>query len=120
MARGYNGEYDDAPPNPKNYQRDIILSINEFCFVQNKSNGSIRTHTGPIITSISGQESLVVFDSKTKRFTETQDFEAARQLFVSAPEGWYIELKNPAPDNKHPEPAAANSSMASVAFFWNS
>ena len=110
MARGYNGEYDDAPPNPKNYQRDIILSINEFCFVQNKSNGSIRTHTGPIITSISGQESLVVFDSKTKRFTETQDFEAARQLFVSAPEGWYIELKNPAPDNKHPEPAAANSS----------
>ena len=79
MARGYNGEYDDAPPNPKNYQRDIILSINEFCFVQNKSNGSIRTHTGPIITSISGQESLVVFDSKTKRFTETQDFEAARQ-----------------------------------------
>lgn len=108
---GYeDGGYD--APSGKNYQRDIILSVNEFCFVQNKSNGSIRTHTGPIITSISGQESLVVFNEKTKRFSETQDFEAARQLFVSAPEGWYVELKNPAPDNKHPEAAQANSSPA--------
>lgn len=108
---GYEDGGYDAPPG-KNYQRDIILSVNEFCFVQNKSNGSIRTHTGPIITSISGQESLVVFNEKTKRFSETQDFEAARQLFVSAPEGWYVELKNPAPDNKHPEAAQANSSPA--------
>ena len=104
MAR-YDDNY-DAP----NRQRDLVLSVNEFCFLQNKTNGTIKTYTGPITMTISGQENLVVFDAKTKRFKETQDFEKARQLFVSAPEGWYIVLKNPAIDGTHPELAKAVNS----------
>ena len=95
---------------PLNRQRDLVLSTNEFCFLQSKTNGAIKTYTGPITMTISAQENLVVFDPKTKRFKETQDFENARQIFVSAPEGWYIVLKNPAEDGSHPEAAKAVNS----------
>ena len=106
---GYNerGDYDNTG---MNRQRDLVLSTNEFCFLQSKTNGAIKTYTGPITMTISAQESLVVFNSKTKRFEETQDFERARQIFVSAPEGWYVVLKNPAEDNSHPESAKAVNS----------
>ena len=93
-----------------NRQRDLVLSINEFCFLQNKTNGAIKTYTGPITMTISAQESLVVFNPRTKRFEETTDFEKARQLFTSAPEGWYIVLKNPSYDGSYPDVAKAVNS----------
>lgn len=96
--------------NNMNRQRDLVLSTNEFCFLQSKTNGAIKTYTGPITMTISAQESLVVFNPKTKRFEETQDFEKARQLFVSAPENWYVVLKNPSYDNSHPDVAKAVNS----------
>ena len=92
-----------ANPTNMNRQRDLVLSVNEFCFLQSKTNGTIKTYTGPITMTISAQESLVVFNEKTKQFEETQDFNRAKQLFVSAPEGWYVVLKNPAADNVHPD-----------------
>ena len=104
----YDGDYNEG--GGMNRQRDLVLSVNEFCFLQSKTNGAIKTYTGPITMTISAQESLVVFNPKTKRFEETQDFEKARQLFVSAPENWYIVLKNPASDGSHPEPAKAVNS----------
>lgn len=107
------GRYD----NDENYtgngtprQRDLVLSTNEFCFIQSKTNGQIKTYTGPIMVTISQQESMVVFNNKTKRFEETGDFEKARQIFTSAPEGWYVVLKNPAKDGTHPDAAKAMNS----------
>ena len=99
------GRFDDeySSGNQMNRTRDLVLSINEFCFVQNKTDGTIRAQVGPTTVTISGQESLVTFNSKSKQFIETNDIEKAKQLFISAPEGWYVVLKNPAPDNKHPE-----------------
>ena len=91
-------------------QRDLVLAPNEFCLLQNKTNGAIKTYTGPITMTISAQEALVVFNPKTKQFEETTDFNRARQVFVSAPEGWYIVLKNPAKDNAHPEQGKASNS----------
>lgn len=102
--------YDEENYGQTPRQRDLVLSTNEFCFLQSKTNGAIKTYTGPITMTISAQENLVVFDPKTKRFNETQDFEKARQIFVSAPEGWYIVLKNPAEDGSHPESAKAVNS----------
>ena len=86
-------------------QRDLVLAVNEFCFLQSKTNGAIKTYTGPITMTISAQEALVVFNPKSKQFEETRDFGKAKQLFKSAPEGWYIVLKNPASENAHPEVA---------------
>lgn len=91
-------------------QKDLVLSTNEFVFIQSKTNGQIKTYTGPIMVTISAQESMVVFNSKTKRFEETGDFEKARQLFTSAPEGWYVVLKNPSKDGTHPDSAKAMNS----------
>ena len=88
-------------------QKDLVLATNEFCFLQNKTNGQIKTYSGPIMLTISQQESLVVFDSRTKQFREVSNFDQAKQLFVSAPENWYVILKNPAPGGTYPEAGKA-------------
>ena len=111
MAR-YGEDYDMV--GRANQQRDVVLSINEFCFLQNKTNGSIRSHVGPLTMTISAQEALVTFNERTKKFEETSNFEVAKQLFVSAPEGWYIVLKNPTTDGVYPEAGKANNSPSTI------
>ena len=111
MAR-YGEEYET--PNRMNQQRDLVLSINEFCFLQNKTNGTIRSHVGPMTMTISAQEALVTFNERTKKFEETSNFEAAKQLFISAPEGWYIVLKNPTTDGVYPDAGKANTSPSTI------
>ena len=111
------GRYDEdygSSPNTMSRQRDLVLSINEFCFLQNKTNGSIKSHVGPLTMTISQQEALVIFNSKTKKFEETTDFEKAKQLFTSAPEGWYIILKNPTTDGQYPEVGKANTTPTTI------
>ena len=108
MGRYDNDENYTGSGTPR--QRDLVLSTNEFCFIQSKTNGQIKTYTGPIMVTISQQKSMVVFNNKTKRFEETGDFEKARQIFTSAPEGWYVVLKNPAKDSTHPDAAKAMNS----------
>ena len=58
--------------NMGNQQRDIILSPNEFVFVQSNTNGVIKTYTGPSTITISTQDSLVIFNEKTKCFHVAQ------------------------------------------------
>ena len=93
-----------------NRQKDIVLAPNEYTFVLSKTNGVIKSHTGPMTMTISAQESLVVFNPKTKQFVEVADIDKAKQLFTSAPEGWYVVLKNPAKDNMHPDCGKASNS----------
>ena len=81
MAR-YDSEWDNQNQMNMNRSRDLVLSMNEFCFLQSKTNGAIKVYTGPTTMTISAQESLVTFNGKNKKFEETQDFEKARQLFV--------------------------------------
>ena len=104
------GRYGEDDYSMNQGQRDLVLAVNEFCFLQSKTNGAIKTYTGPITMTISAQESLVVFNPRSKQFEETRDFNKAKQLFKSAPEGWYIVLKNPAKENSHPEAAKALNS----------
>ena len=89
--------------------KDLVLASNEFAFVSDRTSGSIRTYSGPTMLTISQQQNLVVFNAKTKKFEEVVDFDKAKQLFVTIPEGWYSILKNPAKDNKHPETGASNT-----------
>lgn len=110
------GRYDEDNygSSPVARQRDLVLSVNEFCFLQNKTNGTIKSHVGPLTMTISQQEALVTFNTKTKKFEETQDFEKAKQLFVSAPEGWYAILKNPTTDSQYPESGKANTTPTTM------
>lgn len=104
----YNRNYDVETP--RNMQRDLTLAENEYCFLQSRTNGIIKTYSGPITMTISAQETLVYFDEKTKTFKETNDFSKAKHINIIIPESWYCILKNPAPDNVHPESAKAMAS----------
>ena len=108
MAMNEFNQYD----NSRGRQSDLVLAVNEFAFVLNKSSGIIKSHVGPIVVTISQQEALVIFDAKTKKFVETSDYARAKQLFTSAPEGWYAVLKNPA--DVHPEAGKANNTPSSL------
>ena len=88
--------------------RDLVLAVNEYVQIQDCTNGEIRTHAGPAMVTISQQQTCVIFNNKTKKFDEVKDFERAKQLFVSAPEGWYVILKNPTADGSYPGAGKSN------------
>lgn len=100
--------YDSYNTNEMARQKDLVLAPNEFCFVQNKTSGAIKTYAGPIMLTISQQEALVVFDAKSKAFVEVSNFDRAKQLYVNIPENWYVILKNPSVGNVYPEAGKAN------------
>lgn len=87
---------------PANRSKDLVLAINEYVLIQDNTDGKIRTCCGPKMVTISQQQALVVFNEKTKKFDKVNDFNSAKQLFTSAPEGWYVILKNPTLNGKHP------------------
>lgn len=85
---------------PRN-ERDLILAPNEFAMVSDATKGSIDTYVGPFKTSLAGTDRCVVFDQKTKRFKPVPMSDGA-QLFYTAPEGYYVILKNAAEGEKFP------------------
>lgn len=99
MGRYDNEDYSGVPVSR---QKDFVLAMNEYCYVLNKTSGKITTRVGPTTITTSAQDALIVFNTKTKKFEEISDFEKAKKLFVSAPEGWYVILKNPAENGSHP------------------
>lgn len=105
-------DFNYNPNDNRGRQSDLVLAVNEYAYVLNKSTGQIKSYVGPIVVTISQQEALVVFDTKSKRFIETSDYNRAKQLFTSAPEGWYVVLKNPADVN--PEAGKANATPNSL------
>lgn len=94
--------------NVNSRQRDFVLHMNEYAYILNKTDGNIKSAVGPYQTSLSQQETPVIFNTKTKRFEECSDYEKSKQLFVSAPEGWYVVLKNPTKDGQHPQAGRPN------------
>ena len=91
-----------------NMQKDLVLSINEYAYVLDETKGNVSCWVGPVKTSLSTSDKLVSFNENTKRF-EKCSHDKAISLFATAPEGWYIALKNPAENNKHPNAGTANS-----------
>ena len=88
-------------------ERDLVLNPNEYAYVLDKTKGLISCVVGSYKMSLSTSDSLVKFNEKTKRFEECT-FDEAITTFVSAPENWYIQLKNPTEDGKHPTPGTSN------------
>ena len=80
---------------------DMVLAPNEFAFISDETKGEINAFCGPNKTSLAGTDRPVVFDNKTKRF-RTTDLGNAVQTKITAPEGFYVVLKNPAENEKHP------------------
>lgn len=83
--------------------KDLVLAPNEFAYISDETKGNVDVYVGPHKTSLAGTDQPVIFNQLTKRF-ETTNLETAKQVQTIAPEGWYVVLKNPAADNKHPAP----------------
>jgi major vault protein len=81
--------------------QDMILAPNEFAYISDETKGEVNVFVGPNKQSLAGTDQLVKFDLKSKRF-QSVTREQGIQLFQTAPEGWYIVLKNPADGDKHP------------------
>ena len=88
-------------------QKDLVLSINEYAYVLDETKGHVVCWVGPSKTSLSNSDKLVRFDTKTKSFVKC-GYNDVVNLFATAPENWYIILKNPVEGNKHPNPGANN------------
>ena len=89
-------------------QKDLVLSINEYAYVLDRTKGNVSCWVGPAKTSLSTSDELVNFNERTKRF-EPCGYDQAIHLFTTAPENWYVILKNPAANDKHPNVGTANS-----------
>ena len=82
-------------------ERDMILAPNEYAFISDETKGEVNAFVGPNKTSLAGTDRPVLFDLKTKRFRPC-DLSTSIQPFQTAPEGWYVILKNPSEGDKHP------------------
>lgn len=89
-------------------QKDLVLSINEYSYVLDETKGHVSCLVGPTKMSLSQSDKLVRFNSKTKSF-ETCSYSEAKSLFTTAPENWYVILKNPVEGNKHPQTGTSNT-----------
>lgn len=89
-------------------QKDLVLSINEYSYVLDETKGHVSCLVGPTKMSLSQSDKLVRFNSKTKSF-EACSYSEAKSLFTTAPENWYVILKNPAEGNKHPQTGTSNT-----------
>ena len=92
-------------------QKDLVLSINEYAYVLDKTKGNVSCWVGPVKTSLSTSDSLVRFNARTKSF-EDCSYDEAVTLFTIAPENWYCVLKNPS--SKHPNAGVSNSMPSDI------
>lgn len=89
-------------------QKDLVLSINEYAYVLDRTKGNVLCHVGPTKTSLSQSDELVRFEPKSKKFRPC-GYNEAISLFASAPENWYLVLKNPTKSGRRPMAGTSNN-----------
>ena len=94
-------------------RNDLVLNINEYAYVLDMTKGQVSVYVGPNKTSLSNSDRLVQYNSTSKRF-EPCDYKSAIKLFCTAPEGWYILLKNPEESGKHPTTGSVSNSPSTI------
>lgn len=94
-------------------RNDLVLNINEYAYVLDMTKGQVSVYVGPNKTSLSNSDRLVQYNSVSKRF-EPCDYRSAIKLFCTAPEGWYILLKNPEESGKHPTTGSVSNSPSTI------
>lgn len=91
-----------------NRERDLVLAPNEFAFISDQTKGNINVYVGPYKTSLANTDKPVIFDSYSKRF-ERCSLDESIQTFTTAPEGWYVVMKNPPKDGNQPKNGTSNN-----------
>lgn len=76
-------------------ERELVLNQIEFAYVLDKTKGNIICYVGPHKTSLSGTDEPVIYDPINKKFVPCE-LSKAVQSFITAEEGEYVVLENPA------------------------
>lgn len=106
----YDDEERTSRSRARDRERDLVLAPNEYAYISDTTKGEVRCFVGPKNHALPDTDKPVVFNKSTKKF-ERSSLPAAIQVFTTAPEGWYIILKNPAAENTHPRPSCANEML---------
>ena len=88
--------------------KDLVLAPNEFAYISDETKGNVDVYVGPHKTSLANTDQPVLFDETEKKFVPIA-LEQAKQTMVTAPVGWYVVLKNPCKENKHPQAGSRQS-----------
>jgi major vault protein len=91
-----------------NRERDLVLAPNEYAYISDQTKGHVIAYVGPYKTSLANTDKPVTFDETSKRF-KLCNLEEAIVNFATAPEGWYIILKNPSKDGNQPKIGTSNN-----------
>lgn len=89
--------------------RELVLAPNEYAYISDQTKGNVDIYVGPHKTSLAITDQPVEFNATAKRFVNVPLQQATKTMTI-APEGWYVVLKNPAQDDKHPNPGSRQSS----------
>jgi major vault protein len=81
--------------------RDLVLSLGTFAHILDRSKGHINVNVGPYKTTVSETDAPVKWNGSTYERIASAD--QAIQPFVTAEEGDYVVLQNPAADGKPPK-----------------
>jgi major vault protein len=92
----------------ENRERDLVLAPNEYAFISDQTKGNINVYVGPYKTSLANTDKPVVFNNDTKRFDRVS-LDESIGTFVTAPEGWYVVMKNPPKDGHQPKTGTSNN-----------
>lgn len=90
-------------------QQDLVLAPGEYVFALDTTKGTVSVLVGPYQSGVSGNATPVLWDGRW--FTRHTSYEEVLQRFVHVQEGDYVEITNPAKDDKreHPESGSSNS-----------
>lgn len=91
-----------------NRERDLVLAPNEYAFISDQTKGNVIAYVGPYKTSMANTDKPVFFNRRNKRF-DICSLEDSIQTFATAPEGWYVILKNPSVDGNQPKEGTSNN-----------
>lgn len=89
-------------------ERDLVLAPNEFAFISDQTKGNINVYVGPYKTSLANTDQPVFFNEGSKKF-ERCTLEQSTSIFATAPEGWYLTLKNPPREGNQPKTGTVNN-----------
>lgn len=94
-----------------NRERDLVLTPNEFAFISDQTKGNINVYVGPYKTSLANTDKPVIFDAQSKKFDRCT-LDKSLQTFTTAPEGWYVVMKNPPQDGTQPKNGTVSNLVA--------
>ena len=92
-------------------ERDIILSPNEYSYVQDTTKGDIVLYVGPTKISLSNTERMVEFKGGRFVTIRFEDGGSGVYQFIVASSSQYIILENPAKDPTNKYSKGSNSSI---------